>query len=79
MIMLWTGATYLGKFVSKKTSLVAAIPAIFMTAVCITYILIAEEGFKLSTTISYPIGIAVAMIFAFIYTYKILYNKPKEL
>jgi hypothetical protein len=31
-----------------------------MTAVSVTYILVAQEGFKLSYGIGYPIGIAAA-------------------
>ena len=32
-----------------------------MTAVCTSYILIAPEGFKLSQSISYPIGVIGAI------------------
>ncbi len=34
----------------------------FMTAVSVTYIMMAEEGFKLSQTISYPVGIVSAVL-----------------
>lgn len=78
MIALWAGATYLGKFVDKKVSLIAAIPATFMSAVSVTYILIADEGFKLSTSIGYPIGIVACIIFAGIYTYKVLIPKKSN-
>ena len=78
MIALWAGATFLGKFVSKKASLVAALPATFMSAVSVTYILMADEGFKLSTAISYPIGIGVAIVFAAIFTFKVLVPAKKE-
>ncbi|MGB4408145.1 MAG: carbon starvation protein A [Sphaerochaeta sp.] len=65
-IVLWTGAVYLYK--SKRSHLMASIPAAFMTAVVTTYILQAPEGFSLPTTISYPVGIlaAVAATSAFI-------------
>ena len=36
-------------------------PAAFMTAVCTSYILIAPEGFKLSQSIAYPVGIIGAI------------------
>jgi branched-subunit amino acid transport protein len=39
----------------------ATVPATFMTAVCVSYILIAPEGFKLSQGISYPAGIIAAV------------------
>lgn len=65
-IVLWTGAVYL--HTSKRSHLMASIPAAFMTAVVTTYILQAPEGFSLPTTISYPVGIiaAVAATAAFI-------------
>ena len=44
------------------SSLIAAIPATFMSAVSCTYILYAEEGFHLSKSISYPIGLIFAAI-----------------
>ena len=55
MIVLWTGAVYLyRKMDNKMVSLIAAIPATFMSVVTTTYILQAGEGFHLSTTVSYP-------------------------
>lgn len=77
MIALWAGATYMAKCVSKKASLIAAIPATFMSAVSATYILMADEGFKLSTSIAYPVGIGCAIIFAGIFTYKVLFPAKK--
>jgi carbon starvation protein CstA len=58
-IVLWTGAVYLAKL--GKNFWVAAAPATFMTAVVTTYIIIAPEGFKMATTIGYPIGIITAI------------------
>ena len=61
MIELWVAAAYLIKTHRKKAaSLIAAIPATFMSAVSMTYILMAPEGFRLSASVSYPIGIAFA-------------------
>jgi len=60
MIALWVGAMYL--FLNKKNFIIALVPATFMTAVSVTYILMAPEGFKLDKMISYPIGIAAALI-----------------
>ncbi|KEI00489.1 carbon starvation CstA family protein [Clostridium botulinum] len=59
-IVLWSGAMYLLK--KGKQYLIAMIPAVFMTAVCTTYILVAPEGFKLSMAIGAPVGIIVAVI-----------------
>lgn len=57
-IVLWTAAAYLA--VNKRFHWLATIPATFMTAVVTTYILQAPEGFRLSTSISYPVGLIVA-------------------
>ena len=50
----------------------ATIPACFMTAVVTTYILIAPEGFQLSQTISYTMGILsmIATLSVFLYVAK---------
>ena len=42
-------------------SLLTALPAVFMTAVSLTYILMADEGFSLSASIAYPIGIGLSL------------------
>ena len=61
-ITLWAITVYLVK--AKKLYWVALIPALFMTCVCSTYIMIAPEGLQLSGTISYPIGIVCTIIAA---------------
>lgn len=63
MISLWVATAYLikeGKYVFG--SLITALPATFMSAVSMTYILMAKEGFKLGSNISYVIGISFAAI-----------------
>ncbi len=59
MMALWAGAVYL--FKNKSNPWIAAVPATFMSAVSCTYILMAPEGFKLSTAIAYPVGIVFAI------------------
>jgi len=71
-IVLWASAMFLA--VNHKFHWIATIPATFMTAVCTTYILIAPEGFKLSTSVAYPIGIIVAL---FAVTSFVAYLFPK--
>ena len=64
MIVLWIATAYLvreGKYL--LSSLITAIPAAFMTAVSVTYILIADEGFRLAPAFDYPAGIILALIF----------------
>lgn len=59
MMALWLAAMYLYK--NAKNFWLAAIPGTFMSAVSMTYILMAPEGFKLSTSIAYPVGIVFAL------------------
>lgn len=78
MISLWVATSYLIRNKKQRfISLFTAIPASFMTAVSVTYILVAKEGFKLSTAIGYPIGlIAAAVLFV---TYIILASRKGTL
>ncbi len=62
MIALWVSTAYLvkeGKY--RFASLITGVPAAFMAAVSITYILMADEGFGLSRNISYIIGFVSAI------------------
>lgn len=71
MISLWVATAYLLKNKpNKAASLITALPAVFMSAVSVTYILMAEEGLSLSQTVSYPIGIGFALLLFGIYLYK---------
>ncbi|CEM62321.1 carbon starvation protein A [Treponema phagedenis] len=75
MIALWVAAMYL--FLNKKNYFIAVVPATFMSAVSMTYILIAPEGFRLPQTIAYPAGIifAVACLLTFVI---VIINKKKK-
>jgi carbon starvation protein CstA len=75
MIVLWASAAYLVK--EGKPHWIASAPATFMTAVSITYIMMAPEGFKLSSSISYPVGL-LAAVGALIY-FLVKMNKKEEL
>ena len=62
MISLWVATSYLLKtHANKLMSLITALPAVFMTAVSVTYILMAKEGFRLGGGIAYPVGVAAAV------------------
>ena len=68
MIALWVSTAYLlkeGRYTFG--SLITAIPATFMTAVSITYILIAEEGFYLGENVSYAVGNVAVIISLVVY------------
>ncbi|MGH4050834.1 MAG: carbon starvation CstA family protein [Clostridium sp.] len=58
-IVLWTAGMYLATLGKKHW--IATVPATFMTAVCVSYILIAPEGFQLSQGISYSVGVIGAI------------------
>lgn len=62
MIALWAAAVYLRRNCGKYQSLIAALPAAFMSAVCSTYILMADEGLRLSQNISYGLGLLFTLI-----------------
>ena len=80
MIALWVATAYLvkkGKY--RFGSLMTAIPAAFMSAVSMTYILTSGEGFRLSTAIAYPVGGAFAgALFVLYIVLWTLYNKKKK-
>ena len=62
MISLWCATSYLLRSNRRPVaSLITALPATFMSAVSMTYILMATEGFRLPLAISYPIGAAFAL------------------
>ena len=62
MITLWTVSVYLCKYVGKNISMIAAIPAAYMTSVSVAYILQAKEGFHLQALPSDLAGIFTALI-----------------
>ena len=71
MIVLWAGAMYLAK--EGKNYLICAVPAVFMSAVSITYFFMAPEclgmiaALKNNTTVAYPAGIIAAVLFLVIF------------
>ena len=77
MISLWVATAYLLKNAENKIfSFLTALPATFMSAVSMTYILMAKEGFSIGKTIAYPIGVIFAIIcFGF---YARIFLKSKE-
>ena len=78
MVALWTITAYLlknGK--GKYAPFLTALPASFMTAVSVTYILMAKEGLKLAQSISYAIGL-IAAAAAFGYFLSIYLRKQKQ-
>lgn len=75
MIVLWTVTSYLFRHDKGWKSAISALPAAFMTAVSVTYILMAKEGFRIAASIAYPIGIGAAVIGLLIYGWMLLRRK----
>ena len=76
MISLWVATAYLLKNNRRRSaSLLTALPAAFMSAVSMTYILMAEVGFSLPSAAAYPAGAAFAVALLGIYIVKYLQHK----
>jgi carbon starvation protein CstA len=76
-IVLWMVTAYLLK--AQKPFWVALVPAVFMSAVVTSYILVAPEGFGLPVKVAYAAGITVAgglLIFTLLQAYKVK-QKPE--
>lgn len=73
-IMLWAAAVWLAK--QRKLYWIALLPALFMTVVCTSYILIAPEGFGLSLSIGLPVGLALMAVLALLF-WKFHYSLTK--
>ena len=63
---LWTITVYLVQ--QKKNFYITLIPALFMTVVCSTFLLISNQAFGLSATISYT-GSAIVLVLALVWFY----------
>ncbi|MDN5342829.1 MULTISPECIES: carbon starvation CstA family protein [Oceanotoga] len=77
MIVLWAAAAYLA--FNKKNHWITTIPAIFMTAVTVSYILQAPEGFKLNSLFSNIVGIIIAIVFFILFISRIKKTKIEPL
>ena len=69
---LWAGSVFMAKKFGKAISFILVIPAMFMSAVCSTYILFAPEGLHLSANVAYPIGLAFAIVCFIVFAVRIL-------
>ncbi|WP_147819391.1 carbon starvation CstA family protein [Salidesulfovibrio onnuriiensis] len=74
-LVLWTAAVYLAQ--RAKLHWIATIPAVFMTAVCVTFICNAQIGLNLDYTISVVAGTAAAAVaLAFFLVKFVITKKP---
>jgi carbon starvation protein CstA len=83
MIVLWAGAVYLAtNYENKNRCWIAAVPATFMSAVSVTYLMYAPECINLGArgatglTISYAVGIVFAIVFLAIFLFT-AFRKPQ--
>lgn len=60
MVVLWAITVYLLQ--ARKLYWVTLIPAVFMTSVTVTYILLAPEGFSVRPAISYSVGVGTSIM-----------------
>lgn len=58
-VVLWTISVYLLK--NNKNYWISLVPALFMTSVVSSYLMLAPEGFSLPATVSYPFAIIVTI------------------
>jgi carbon starvation protein CstA len=61
VVVLWTITVYLSN--QGKLFWITLIPAVFMSAVCISYIFFAPEGFGFSKEMAYSIGVGSSLAF----------------
>lgn len=74
--VLWTIAVYLLQ--KNKFYWLALVPALFMSMVVVSYILLAPEGFSLAHNLSYMIAGGVCIILAILFfRHKSIYNKKR--
>ena len=73
VMTLWAITVYLLK--EKKCYWVTLLPALFMTSVVVTYILVAPEGFGLSYYLSLSIALSVVLLLLGLFFYKKIKNK----
>lgn len=72
---LWAITVYLVK--QQKFYLLSLVPALFMTMVCVTYLMIAPECFHLSSEVSYVVG-ACSVFFSLIFFFQWKNKQAKD-
>jgi carbon starvation protein CstA len=67
VFMLWTATVYLYRAKGARWYLVTLLPALFMTSVCVTFILVDKIGFRLPQTLAPLIGVVTFAISSFLF------------
>ena len=73
-IMLWAATVWLAR--NEKCYWIALLPALFMTVVCTSYILIAPEGFSLPLSVGLSAGVIMMVVLAILFFWKQNNHKP---
>ena len=73
MIVLWAATVYL--YGKKRNYWITLVPAVFMTAVSVTYFLIAPECLHLKAIIAWPLGLVFTAIIAAYFISKMKIDK----
>ena len=73
VFVLWTSVVYMKKTTGHFWFVLA--PAVFMTAVVVSYIFIAPEGFQAGETLSYVAGIGSALVLMALFFFQTRQNK----
>lgn len=78
VITFWAITVYLAR--KQKAYIITMIPAMWMSWACVAYILVAPEGFQLSSFVANAAGIAFAVLIAanFLYWYYGVYLKKED-
>ena len=75
MVSLWVATAYL---IKEGKAACASLPAAFMSAVSMTYILMANEGLGLPGAVGYPVGIIFAVCLFGIYLFLLYRTRLKR-
>ena len=67
VFMLWTATAYFVKEKGGLWYLITLLPALFMTAVCVTFILVDKIGFRLPQSLAPWIGLGTFVIFTILF------------
>ena len=76
LITLWAVSVWLAR--KKKFYWIALLPAMFMTVVCSSYILVAPEGFQLPVNMGVGIGVAFMSVLTLLFAvWRVRYAKKQ--
>ena len=67
MVMLWTATVWLRRNRGQMKAVLTLVPALFMTVVCVSYIIYAPEGLRLPQDIAIVFGVAASVVAGVLY------------